>query len=397
MSVTYPRGFRAAGIEAGLKESGRPDLALLVSDTPAVAAGAFTTNAFAAAPVILTKRHLSKGTARAVIVNSGQANAGTGPEGVSDAEAMAAAVGKELGCDQEEVLVCSTGVIGPRIPLDVIGVALPDAIGKLSPDAGSAFAEAILTTDTRSKEAARDSGPYRVGGCVKGAGMIAPRLAPHSKLATMLVFMTSDAPVTDACLRRIVAERITPVWNGYVVDSCQSTNDTVLVLASGAAGGDPVGDDTEEASALGWAFESVCEELVRQAAADAEGATKALIVQVDGAPDRDAARRVGLTVAASPLVKTAVFGEDPNPGRILQAIGDAGVRIDPARVGASLDGAPVLEGGIVLDREPPEAKEALQGPEVVVRISLGGGDGSATVFGCDLSYDYVRINSRYTT
>jgi glutamate N-acetyltransferase/amino-acid N-acetyltransferase len=270
-------------------------------------------------------------------------------------------------------------------------------IGKLSPEGGWSFAEAILTTDTHPKEATRDSGPYKVGGCVKGAGMIAPRLAPHPRLGTMLVFLTTDAPVTSASLRRIVAERITPVWNSYVVDACQSTNDSVLVLASGAAVGDPVDDGTTEAAALGETFEALCEDLARQAAADAEGATKALIVQVDGAPDRDSARRVGLTVAASPLVKTAVFGEDPNPGRILQAIGDAGVEIDPGRVGASLDGAAVLEGGVVLDREPSEAKEALQGPEVVVRITLGDGVGSATVFGCDLSYDYVRINSRYTT
>jgi glutamate N-acetyltransferase / amino-acid N-acetyltransferase len=397
MSVTYPRGFRAAGIEAGLKESGRPDLALLVSDAPAASAGAFTTNAFAAAPVTLTKQHLVSGKSRAVIVNSGQANAGTGPQGVKDAEAMAAAAAQELGFDQEEVLVCSTGVIGSRIPLDLIEGALPEAIGNLSQDGGTAFAEAILTTDTHPKEAVRDSGPYRIGGCVKGAGMIAPRLAPHPGLATMLVFLTTDAPLTDAVLHRIVAERITPVWNGYVVDSCQSTNDTVLVLASGAAGGDPVGDGTPEAAALGETFEAVCTDLARQAAADAEGATKALIVQVDGAPDRASARRVGLSVAGSPLVKTAVFGEDPNPGRILQAIGDAGVEIDPVLVGASLDGVPVLEGGVVVDREPPDAKEALQGPEVVVRISLGVGEGSATVFGCDLSYDYVRINSRYTT
>jgi glutamate N-acetyltransferase/amino-acid N-acetyltransferase len=310
---------------------------------------------------------------------------------------MAAEAAKELGCGQEEVLVCSTGVIGPRIPLDLIAAALPDVIGKLSPDGGRSFAEAILTTDTHPKEATRDSGPYKVGGCVKGAGMIAPRLAPHPQLGTMLVFLTTDAPATRTCLRRIVAERITPVWNSYVVDACQSTNDSVLVLASGAPGGDPVDDGTTEAAALGETFESLCEDLARQAAADAEGATKALIVQVDGAPDRDSARRVGLTVAASPLVKTAVFGEDPNPGRILQAIGDAGVEIDPGRVAASLDGAAVVEGGVVLDREPPEAKEALQGPEVVVRITVGDGSGSATVFGCDLSYDYVRINSRYTT
>lgn len=387
MSVTYARGFRASGTAAGFKESGRPDLALLVSDGPlASAAGAFTTNAFPAAPVVLTMSHLVGGEARAVVANSGQANAGTGEPGLEDATAMASRTAEALGVAEEDVLVCSTGVIGPRIPLGRFDAALPGAISGLADDGGDAFAEAICTTDTGPKMAIRDAGDFRVGGCAKGAGMIAPRLA------TLLAFVTTDAPASPDLVRRIVMERAVPAWNELTIDGCQSTNDTVLLLANGAAGTSEVDE-----VALGDAVEDVMRDLARQLAAGAEGATKTIVVHVEGARDRESARAVGLAIAGSDLVKAAVFGGDPNPGRILQAAGDAGVPLDPASFYAAIGDASVIERGIVLDASSPEAKRALEGPEVVIGVRLGEGREEATVFGCDLSYDYVRINAEYST
>jgi len=396
VSVTFARGFRAAGVAAGLKASGRPDLALLVADGEASAAGGFTTNAFPAAPVTVTREHLTDGRARAVVVNSGQANAGTGPAGLEDARAITAAAAGHLGCGATEVLVCSTGVIGPRVPLPTLVNGLPAAFHRLDEDGGGSFAAAILTTDLGPKQATTTSGTYRVGGCAKGAGMIAPRLAPHG-LATLLAFITIDAPVPPGVLTGMVTEAVMPVWNGVVMDGCQSTNDTVLVLASGAAGGDPVRAGSPEGVALEEALRRVSEDLARQVVQGAEGASKVLVVDVQGAPDTDAARRVGLAIAGSSLVKTAVCGGDPNPGRILQAIGDAGVAFDAYRTRAMLDGVAVVLAGVVADPLPDEAAAALAGPEVLLRIDLGTGSGSATVFGCDLSEEYVPINARYRT
>ena len=384
MSVTYARGFRAAGISAGFKESGRPDLALLVADGVCTAAGAFTTNAFAAAPVTLTQSNLVGARAQAVVVNSGQANAGTGDAGLEDASAMASDVAEALEILEDDVLVCSTGVIGPRIDLDRYRAALPALTAALSVDGGIDFAEAICTTDTVRKTATADAGPFRVGGCAKGIGMVAPNLA------TMLVFVTTDAPVQFDLMRHLMHERARPVFNSLTVDECRSTNDTVLLLASGAVDA-PVDD-----ALLGDAVESVCVDLARQIVADGEGGTKTIVVQVHTAADADDARRVGLEVAGSPLVKTAVFGGDPNPGRILQAIGSSGAAFDPSQVHAALGGITAIDGGIVLDvRE--SAKPAMEGPEVLIEIALGAGAASATVFGCDMSYDYVRINAEYTT
>jgi glutamate N-acetyltransferase/amino-acid N-acetyltransferase len=393
VSVTYPRGFRAAGVTAGLKASGRPDLGLLVADDGATAAGAFTTNSFPAAPVILSRAHLASGRASAVVVNSGQANAGTGPEGLEDARTMARLAGLTLACDPTEVLVCSTGVIGPRVPVNRIETGLTSAEGLLDPAGGTAFAESILTTDRGPKEATADAGPYRVGGCAKGAGMIAPRLAP---LGTLLAFITTDAPATAQALKEIVAERVVPGWNGMVVDGCQSTNDTVLLLATGAAGGEPLGSEDPGLEDLAEAIEDVTTALVRRTAAEAEGASTTLVVQVEGAATAEEARDMGLAVAGSPLVKTALFGADPNAGRILQAVGDAGVELDPAALDVRLDGVPLIASGRVLEPSDTVAA-AMKEPEVVLTVSVGSGRGSATVFGCDLGYEYVRINAEYRT
>ena len=388
MSVTDPRGFLAAGVAAGMKASGRPDLGLLVSEAPASAAGLFTTNAFPAAPVVLSRRHLAGGRARGVVVNSGQANAGTGPAGLADALVAARETAGLLGAATEEVMVCSTGVIGPRVEMPELRRGLPAVHERLSPGGGSDFAHAILTTDTRAKESAVEAEGFTVGGCAKGAGMVAP------DLATMLVFLTTDAGCDPVLLDAVARRSVAPVFAGITVDGCSSTNDTVLVLANGASGVDLGPGQT---APLERALAHAARDLARQIVLDAEGVTKALVVQVSGAGDDHAARAVGKAVAGSLLVKTAVFGGDPNPGRLLQALGAAGVPIDPHQTEIRLAGQPVAAGGRMLPIDDEACREALKEPEIVVQVGLGSGEGAATVFGCDLGYEYVRINGEYRT
>ena len=388
MSVTAPAGFRAAGVAAGLKASGRPDVGLLVSDLPASAAGLFTTNAFAAAPVHACRGRLPSGRAGAVVVNSGQANAGTGPAGVTDAEAIAAGAAEALGITPDRVLPCSTGVIGARIPVHtaLAGVAMAAANLAATEAGGDAFATAIRTTDRVSKQAAARGDGFVVGGCAKGAGMIAP------DLATLLVFLTTDAVAAPDAVRHALREGAGPVWNALTIDGCSSTNDTVLLLANGSSGIAPHPDE------LAAVVAEASRDLALQVAADAEGATTTLVVHVDGATTDGQARTVGRAVAGSLLVKTAVFGKDPNPGRILQAIGASGASFDGLDVTATLGGFPVVDAGSMPDGFDPAAfVEALKEREVVIRIRLGNGAGTATAFGCDLGYEYVRVNSEYTT
>ncbi|MBI3647644.1 MAG: bifunctional glutamate N-acetyltransferase/amino-acid acetyltransferase ArgJ [Actinobacteria bacterium] len=394
MSVTYPRGFRAAGIAAGLKPSGKPDLALLVGVPGTTVAGLFTTNAFAAAPVALSKRRI--GAARAVLVNSGQANAATGARGGADAVAATGAAADLLGFGAEEVLACSTGVIGEPLHMDALLAGLPSLAGSLSEDGGEDFARAIMTTDTVEKRATADAGPYLVGGCAKGVGMISPNLA------TMLAFATTDAPVGRQDLRRLAGEQLKPRFNAITVDGCPSTNDTVLLLASGAAGGDPVTPGSSAWKDLAAAVGDVGESLARQLIADGEGATHVLLVEVTGARSESDARLVADAIANSPLVKTASFGEDPNPGRIVQAIGSSGALVDPGRVDVWLGDVPVVASGVI----PPAyfegelgaaAQLAMKEPEVRIAVRLGDGPGAGRALGCDLSYEYVRINGEYTT
>lgn len=398
MSVTFPRGFRASGVTAGMKPSGHPDLGLLVADAPCAAAGLFTTNAFAAHPVRISRTRLAGGRARAVLVNSGQANAGTGPEGEADALAATEAVARLLGTEPETVLCCSTGVIGERIHLEELTAALPALVRTLSPEGGDAFARAIMTTDTVDKQAAAERAGYRVGGCAKGVGMIAPNLA------TMLAFLTTDAPVAPAALRDLAEETLAEPFSALTVDGCSSTNDTVLLLASGAAGGDPVLPGTRPWAELAEAVTEVAESLVSQLARDAEGATHVLRIAVEGAEDDGQARRVAKAVADSPLVKAAAWGGDPNPGRILQAVGASGALFDPSAVRAWIGPALVIEAGRIVPtyfegtsgvREA--ARAAMAEPEIRIRIELGAGPGRGRAIGCDLTCEYVRINGEYTT
>lgn len=397
MSVTFPRGFRAAGVTAGMKPSGRPDLGLLVGDEPRSAAGLFTTNLFAAAPVKLSRRRLGRSLAQAVVVNSGQANAGTGLQGDRDAEASSAAVADALEVDPSVVLMCSTGVIGEPLHLDEYLAALPALVAGLSEDGGDAFAEAITTTDTVTKQASAERGPYRVGGCAKGVGMVAPDL----KLATMLAFVTTDAPIPPAEIGRLATEVLEPRFESLTVDGCTSTNDTVLLLSSAAAGGELVLPGTPAWDQVAEALDEVASSLLLQLAADAEGATHVILVEVTGAEREGDARVIAKAIADSPLVKTAVFGGDPNPGRILQAIGSSEVQFLPQLVEVSIGNVRVILGGEILpsyfDGGAEAAKAVLRERDVVISVSVGGGPGESRALGVDLSYEYVKINAEYTT
>ena len=397
MSVTYPIGFRAAGMSAGLRPSGRPDLALLIGDPGTTVVGLFTTNRVAAAPVRYCKELLSAGRGRALVVNSGQANAATGERGDVDVRAAAAAAAAAIGVEPSDVLACSTGVIGEPLHLDVMIPALPKLAGTVSREGGPDFARAIMTTDTVEKQATADAGAFRVGGCAKGVGMIAPNLA------TMLVFVTTDAPVSRGDLRRLADEQLKPRFDSLTVDACTSTNDTVLLFASGAAGDTPITPTTSAWDALGGAIGEVGESLLRQLAADAEGVTHVLLIDVDGAATENDARQLAKAVADSPLVKTAAFGGDPNPGRILQAVGSSGVAVDPARIDIAIGAVLLVANGVI----PPAyfeqeslagaARVAMKEPEIRIHVSVGDGPGQSRALGCDLSYEYVRINGEYTT
>jgi glutamate N-acetyltransferase/amino-acid N-acetyltransferase len=398
VSVTFPEGFRAAGVTAGLKPSGRPDLGLLAAEGPASVAGLFTTNAFPAAPVRLSRDRIRRagGIARAVVVNSGQANAATGEPGDADALTTTVEAARLLDVDPAEVLACSTGVIGERIPMDTLAASLPELVGTLSSDGGEAFAEAIMTTDTVPKQATAVAGPYRVGGCAKGVGMIAPNLA------TMLAFLTTDAHLEPSALSELAHRVARPAFESLTVDACTSTNDTVLLFAGGAAAGDPIAPGSRAWAGLEVAFAEVAVALVEQLAADAEGGSHVVVVEVEGAVDGADARRVAKAVADSPLVKTAAFGGDPNPGRILQAVGSSGATFDPADVSIAIGGVRVVDGGVIpQDYVAGElrglAQAEMKEPRFVVSVTIGAGPGRGRAIGCDLSYDYVRINAEYTT
>ncbi len=391
--ITAPAGFRAAGVPCGIKAAGR-DLMLLVADRPCSAAGVFTTNVVKAAPVLFSARHVKTGRAQAVVINSGVANACTGDEGMHRCEAMAAAVSEATGLSDDVVLVCSTGVIGRQLPMEKIVAGIALAAGALSPDGGHDAALAIMTTDTRPKECAvtvhTDDGPIRIGGMAKGSGMIAPNMA------TMLSVITTDAQIAPDLLYGALSNVVNRTFNRVTVDGDTSTNDTVLLLASGA-GGVRVQQGTQQLVCFERALLQVAETLAKSIARDGEGATKLVEIWVHGAADDAAASRIANTIATSPLVKTALFGNDPNWGRILAAAGRAGVCFNPNGIDLDLAGIPVVRAGQPVDFDAAVASGAMKAPEVVIALSLAEGDGAAVVWTCDLSYEYVRINADYTT
>ncbi len=386
MSVVAARGFRAVGVAAGIKATGGLDLALVVNDGPSrAAAGVFTSNRVKAAPVLWSQQVLEGGELRAVVLNSGGANACTGPQGFQTTHATAEHVAGELGCGAGEVAVCSTGLIGEQLPQAKLLTGVTTAFLELdrTEHAGNTAATAILTTDTRAKQAVhRDPSGFTVGGFAKGAGMIAP------SMATMLAVLTTDAHVSVEVLRAALSTATHHTFNRLDVDGGTSTNDTVLLLASGACGVRPDGQT------FAAAVTTACADLVRQLQADAEGMTKLVTVAVRGAADEQDALAVGHTVARDSLVKTALFGSDPNWGRIAMAVGNAPAVVDPERLDITINGVTLCRGGVAAgDR----TKADLTGQDVEIVIDLGIGDGAADVLTTDLSHAYVEENSAYSS
>ncbi len=387
-------GFRFAGVAAGLKKDPtRKDLGLIVADAPAAAAGIFTTNQVKAAPVTLAHQRLRAGRLRAVAANSGSANCFTGKAGMKLAIGSCAAVADELGCAEKMVVPCSTGVIGHLYDLEKYRAGVRDACAALSPDAMGDFAMAIMTTDTIPKLASTTmrmgGATITVAGAAKGAGMISPNMA------TMLAFIVTDAASPAAALRRVLAHAAPMSFNAITVDGDMSTNDTLMLLASGAAANRKPAQ--RELAAFEDAVGAVAHSLARQLVYDGEGASKFVNVEVRGARSVADAARIARQIANSPLVKTAFFGNDPNVGRITAAAGACGVRFDPDRIELWVDKIRIAARGMILTEALPHAAQAMRPREFSVRLDLKQGPARFSMMTCDLSYDYVRINAEYTT
>jgi glutamate N-acetyltransferase/amino-acid N-acetyltransferase len=393
--ITAPIGFRSAALHCGIKaKPGALDLVVIAVDTFASMAGIFTTNLAQAAPVLVSKQHLetTQGIGCAIVVNSGCANACTGDEGLADATRMASEVAEALGCPTEQVLVASTGVIGVALPMDRVVAGIHEACSSLAHGKGSEAAQAIMTTDPFPKEHAvrvtTPRGSFVVGAMAKGSGMIEPNMA------TMLGFIATDAQVSPALLHRALVESARDTFNAITVDGECSTNDSLVAMASGNSG---ITIDEELYPALVDGLLSVSRPLALGIVRGGEGATKVIAVSVYDARTEDEARQVARTIANSPLVKTAVHGADPNWGRIVAAAGRAGIWFDVQKVTVRIGGILLFENGLPHDESAPKAEEILKRDTVDIEVSLGGGDASATIWGCDLSAEYVRINGEYRT
>ena len=394
--VTAPAGFRSAAVHCGIKaKPGALDLTILAAEGAASAAGIFTTNLAQAAPVLVSKQHLQRsgGVARAIVINSGCANACTGSQGMADADRMAAEVATAVGCSQDQVLVASTGVIGVNLKMDKVVAGIRTAASSLAHGGGSDVARAIMTTDPFPKEQAvtveTTRGAFTVGGTAKGSGMIEPNMA------TMIGVLATDAQVSPAMLHRVLVESARDTFNAITVDGECSTNDTLFALASGASG---VGIDEDLYPALLDGFLAVSRTLAIDIVRGGEGATKIITVTVRDARTLDDARRVARTIANSPLVKTAVHGADPNWGRIVASAGRSGVMFDIDRATVRVGGVLLFENGLPHDEAAPQAAEHMKGSEIAIDVDLGsGGEIAATIWTCDLSAEYVRINGEYRT
>jgi len=395
--MNVPKGFRFAGVPAGLKPV-RRDVALVVSDVPAATAGVFTKNLAAAAPILDARPRVPSAAIRAVVVNSGNANALTGDTGIADVVAIRDAYAQVLGISADEILTASTGVIGVRLPAHKVIAAAPALLSSLTL-APEPAAEAILTTDTRTKLASRTLAlggkEVTIAAIAKGSGMIAPQLA------TMLAVITTDAAITPTLLDRALRAAVEPSFHCLVVDGDMSTNDTALVLANGLAGNAPIKDPGPDLEAFTDALTSLCTELARDIASDGEGATRLLEVSVGGAPTNDIARDLARSIAASSLVKAAIFGADPNWGRVLATVGaragSQGWPIDPQRASVAIQGVPVFAHGEPVLADAPALRAKMRAPEVRVEVGLTAGAATATAWGCDLGYDYVKLNADYTS
>jgi len=397
--ASLPRGFRFAATACGLKKTGALDLAIISSDVPASAAAVFTQNLVVAAPVVISKEHLraSKGRMRAVIANAGNANCATGPAGHVAAQRTVAETAKRLGCTPNEIIVCSTGVIGVPLAVEKILRAVPKLTRNRRPSARS-FAElslAICTTDTRPKTAGASfkmaGKRIHMVGCAKGAGMI------HPNLATTLAFVVTDAAIAPLLLQKTLRDVCSRTFNSITIDGDSSTNDTLLVFANGAAEAPPIRPGTAAHRAFSASLEEVCQSLALQIVADGEGAQRVIEIEVRGAKSEFDARKIAETIATSPLVKTAFAGGDPNWGRIFAAAGRSGVFFDPARVDITMAGVPVLRRGNPLDFNERAASNKLLADHFSVVLHLHSGTAMARYWTCDLTAEYVRINASYRT
>lgn len=404
--VSSAQGFKAAGIHAGFRaDPDRLDYGLVVSDEPCACSATFTTNVFCAAPVLVSREHLdgcSYGTARAVSINSGIANAATGRIGLETAQRSTEIVAEAVGCTANEVLVASTGVIGQHLDLAPFESGAPLAVAALSCDGGANAARAIMTTDTHPKEAAVSfSGDeigypgvsFTVGGMAKGSGMIMPNMA------TMISVITTDAPVNPDFLHEVLVRAVNRSFNKVTVDSDTSTNDSCFLMASGAAasGADPIEPGSPAAKLFERAVSTVCCMLAREMAADGEGATRLVTVRVAGAASSSDADAAARTVANSPLVKTAIFGHDANWGRIAGALGRSGAKFAQENVAIDIMGLPVCRNGLTVPFDEEEALRRFERPEIGIDVDLGAGDYQTMMWTCDFSYEYVKINGDYRT
>lgn len=402
--VTSAKGFQAAGVHAGFRKNPeRLDLAMLVADEPCAGAGVFTTNRFCAAPVTVSRENLGPegcGLVRGVVINSGNANAATGEMGISVAREACEVASQVLACEPNQVLVASTGVIGVPLAIDLFETGIPEACDVLSRAGGADAARAIMTTDTHPKEYAVSyetetleyvGSTFTVGGMCKGSGMIMPNMA------TMICCITTDAPVASQTLHRLLAGAVSQTFNKVTVDSDTSTNDTCIMLASGAAapGVRPIEENTDAYDELERAVRIVCETLARAIASDGEGASRLVTVNVTGAPTDEDADTAARAVANSPLVKTAIAGRDCNWGRIAMALGKCGVTFDQRDVSIDIMDIPVCRDGLTVPFDEDEALRRFEAPEIIITADLGAGDGSATVWTCDLTHEYVHINGDY--
>jgi glutamate N-acetyltransferase/amino-acid N-acetyltransferase len=398
--VVSPQGFAAATARAGIKTQG-DDLALIVSQTPAAAAAVFTQNQVKAAPVLVSARHIGHTHHRALVANAGNANCCTGAQGITDAQRMCDLAAGHVGCNPQEVLVCSTGIIGRALPMNQIESALPSLEPSSRGVMNEAAARAVMTTDTVPKfcaaRATINGAVVTVGGQAKGVGMIGPAMAPLDATAlhaTMLSFLTTDAAVDKTLLQRALQQAVERSFNSVTVDGDTSTNDTCIVLANGASGAQ-IGEN--EYSQFVQLLQSVCVELAKKVARDGEGATKLVTIEVSGAHSPRDAKQIAMTVANSPLVKTAIFGNDPNWGRLAMAAGRAGIAFDAAKLRIQLGEVEVFRDGEPSNFDLQQAEAAMQTDDLTVRIQVGEGDASWRAWTCDFSYDYVKINAEYHT
>ena len=393
--VTFPQGFKAAGVKAGIKKSGNLDLAVIYTEQEAAVAGTFTQNAVAAAPVYVSKKVVKTGTAHAITANAGCANACTGAQGMKDAEAMAALTAAALGCQADDVLVASTGVIGVNLPMDKMAAGIKKAAAELSADGSQNAGNAIITTDTYSKACSTEielgGKKVRFGAIAKGSGMIQPNMA------TMLCFITTDAAIESSLLQTALSDIVEQSFNMISIDGDMSTNDMAIVMANGAAGNAKITEKNADYELFHQTLQTICQELAKRIASDGEGATKFLTVHVTGTKSFADAKTIGMSVAKSPLVKTAFFGEDPNWGRVICAVGYAGIPMDPQKTVVKFGGIPVYANGVGAAFDEEALRRVMAEHDIVIDIGMGLGEEEATVWSCDFSYEYVKINGEYHT